>query len=525
MNKTKKLFSAILCVMVVMSLIPCVAFADTVSLSVSAGQSSASVGSTFAVTITVPSSIELWVYSVSYSGNIELVSGNTSPDGNIYDGDSRSNTLKFRATAPGTATISVSSSGGLSDGSNDYDASGSTSVSIVSASSPSDGYRHEDYYNGDNSGNGSEQKPSESTNSALASLSVDQGKLAPAFDPEITEYKLSLPVKTEKITFTAVPSDSTATVTGDGEIAVNPGENTVSIVVTAESGDTTTYTVHAVVAQMPTVFLSYNGAKFGVVTDVSDVTAPAGFTATAVSYQGQDIPAWTNEKKTVTLLYLMDEQYQSTFYAYTTEDGIIGPYLPLEIDGKTYIYTGVPEKERHLPGLVFGSVNAFDQVLDGFRYEDESLSEFYVLYLMDSDGNYGYFNYDSQAQTLQRFSGAVYSSQDTGLTVPWLYVYIAGGVAAAMLLTIIILSVVSAKRKKRIATVPVDIAAAEVPAKAEDVSEAATEEPAPAPATPSESAAPAEASSEAETPSQEPLTEEIDNALSLDELLDDIRNM
>lgn len=564
MNKMKKIFSALLCVMVIMSLIPCSAYAASKQISVSAGQGSASIGDTFSVTITVPSSIEMWVYSVSYSDNIELVSGNTSPDGNIYDGDSRSNTLIFRAESTGTASISVSSGGGLSDGESDYDAYGSTSVSIVSASTPSDGYHHDEYNNNDDdddNGDTGDKEPSKSTNSALASLSVDKGKLKPAFDPEVTEYKLSLPVKTEKITLTATPSDSTAKVNGAGEIDVKPGANKLSIVVTAENGDSTTYTINAVVMQMPTVFLTYNGAKLGVVNEVDEVTAPAGFTATTISYQGSDIPAWTNEKKTVTLLYLMDEKDNCTFYAYSPEDGITGLYLPLEIDGKTYIYTGVPEKQRTMPGLVFGSVNAFDQVMDGFSYEDKTISDFYVLYLMDSDGNYGYYTYDSQAQTLQRFSGAVYSPNHAGLTVPWMYVYIAGGVAAAMLLTIIILAAVSAKRKKKAVAVPSDAvkaeapAKAEVPAKTEVVNETATADVAPAPAAPSETMQPAEIPSEAETPidtsaeaetpaeapaapetpaepapeaempSPERTVEDIENDLSLDKLLEDIRNM
>ena len=501
---------------------------------VSAGQSSVSVGDTVSFTIAVPEGSEAWTYSVSYSGNLTLQSGVLDPMG--FQGDSRYNTLIFRANATGTGEVSISAGSYCINGTN-YDASGYDSVSIVAASAPSDGYHHEEYNNNSSSdSNSGDKEPSKSTNSALASLSVDKGKLTPAFDPEVTEYKLSLPVKTEKITLTATPSDSTATVSGADEIDVKPGENKISIVVTAENGDSTTYTVNAVVAQMPTVFLTYNDTKLGVVSDVSDITAPAGFTATTVSYQGSDIPAWTNAQKTVTLLYLMDEQFQSTFYAYTAEDGVVGPYLPLEIDGKAYIYTGIPEKQRHIPGLVFGSVEAFDQTLDGFRYEDEALGEFYVLYLMDSEGNYGYFSYDSKTQTLQRFSGAVYSSENTGLTVPWMYVYIAGGVAAAMLLTIIILAVVSAKRKKQIATVSADMAAAEAPVEMGEVPESAAEEEAtPSTAVSSEPSAPAEASPEAavpveapaevKTPPQEPLTEDVDDALSLDELLNDIRNM
>ena len=511
---------------------------------VSAGQSSVSVGDTVYFYIDVPKDSEAWTYSVGYSGNLTLQSGTLDPMG--FQGDNTRNQLIFRANATGTGEVYITAGSYCINGTN-YNASGSDSVSIVSASSPSDGYHHEEYSNNGNSssgGNSGDKEPDKSTNSALASLTVDAGTLTPAFAPDVTEYKLSLPVKTEKITLTATPSDSTATVTGAGEIAVNPGENKVSIVVTAENGDSTTYTVNAVVAQMPTVFLTYNGAKLGVVNEVEDITAPAGFSATTVSYQGSDIPAWTNAQKTVTLLYLMDEQYQSTFYAYTPEDGITGLYLPLEIDGKTYVYTGVPEKQQRLSGLVFGSVEIGGQKLDGFLYEDEALGEFSVLYLMDGNGNYGYYTYDSKTQTLQRFSGAVYTSESSGLTVPWLYVYIAGGVAAAMLLIIIILSAVSAKRKKKLLAMPVNTPTAEVPAETQDVPECAAEDAAPAPVSEPETTvedassaeapvevppaeeAPVEVSPEAETPlPEQPPKEDIDDVLSLDKLLDDIRNM
>ncbi|MFR6393885.1 MAG: hypothetical protein ACLUNQ_01055 [Oscillospiraceae bacterium] len=44
--------------------------------------------------------------------------------------------------------------------------------------------------------------------------------------------------------------------------------------VTAENGDTKTYTVTAKVAQAPTLFLSFSGAKLGVVKDVEGSPRP-----------------------------------------------------------------------------------------------------------------------------------------------------------------------------------------------------------------------------------------------------------
>lgn len=416
-------------------------------ISIYAGQDTVSVGNTIAFTIAVPEGSEAWTYSVGYSSNLSLQSGVTDPMG--FKGESsRSNTLIFRATSTGTASVWLNAGSYCVDGV-DYDASGSASVTVVSASSPSQGYDHTDF--NDNSGSGSgDSTDTKSDNCSLATLTVSAGTLSPAFAPDVTEYTVALPVKTEKITLTATPSDSSATVEGAGEVTLNPGENTISIVSTAENGDTLTYTVHAVVAEMPTTFLDYNGGKLGVVKDVSAVQAPAGFAATTISYKGADIPAWKNEGGTITLLYLMDEQYTNAFYAFSEQDGVLVPYLPLTIGTETYLYTGVPQDQQKVDGLAFDSVKAFGQELKGFRYQDVSMADFCVLYLMDSNGAYGLFTYDMKANTLQRFNGAVYPSNSSDLIMPWLYVYIAGGAVVALLLIILILAYVAGGYKRKL---------------------------------------------------------------------------
>ena len=95
-------------------------------ISVSAGQGSVSVGKTVAFSITVPSGSEAWTYSVSWSGNLTLESGDTAPMG--FEGDSRTNQLVFRANSTGTGTVSISA-GSYCIAGKDYDASGSASVS------------------------------------------------------------------------------------------------------------------------------------------------------------------------------------------------------------------------------------------------------------------------------------------------------------------------------------------------------------------------------------------------------------
>ena len=62
---------ALLCVM----LFSLLQVSYAAGMSVSAGQSTVSVGRTVAFTITVPAGSEAWTYSVAYSANLTLESG------------------------------------------------------------------------------------------------------------------------------------------------------------------------------------------------------------------------------------------------------------------------------------------------------------------------------------------------------------------------------------------------------------------------------------------------------------------
>lgn len=417
-------------------------------ISAYAGQSNVSVGSTISVTFRASDDAMRWIYTISYSGNLTLESGSTSVSGSDAYGDSRTHTLIFRANEEGDAWVTAYKENGLV--STDFveaNASASVQFKVVSASSPSDGYHHDDFDNA---------TPGKSGNNALSALTVSAGTLTPAFDPAVTEYTLSLPQGTEKLTLTATPSDSNATVQGDGELTLQEGENTLPLVVTAENGDTKTYTVTAKVAQAPTLFLDYNGQRLGVVKDVSQVTPPAGFApAEPITYSGDTLPIWTDVSGKRTLVYLMDEKTSAQgFYLFSQTTGVQSPYLPILCGSVTYIYTDIPKELSSVPGLTPATVKAFGQTLNGWTYNDASLKDFCVLYLMDDAGSYGYYTYDSREETLQRFSGAVFTDSGETLAVPMLYVYIAGGAALVLLILLIVFASVAGSRGRKLRLLP-----------------------------------------------------------------------
>lgn len=507
MKKVTKVFLCV-CLSLMLSILS-LHICWALDISAYAGQSNVSVGSTISVTFRASDDAMRWIYTISYSGNLTLESGSTSVSGSDAYGDSRTHTLIFRANEEGDAWVTAYKENGLV--STDFveaNASASVQFKVVSASSPSDGYHHDDYDN---------VTPGKSGNNALSALTVSAGTLTPAFDPAVTEYTLSLPQGTEKLTLTATPSDSNATVQGDGELTLQEGENTLPLVVTAENGNTKTYTVTAKVAQAPTLFLSFSGAKLGVVKDVEGVTPPTGFTAAEpVSQGGDTLPLWVDASGKHTLVYLVDEKGVAGFYLYSRTEGVLSPYLPLVCGGATYIYTGIPSEKAAVPGLKAATVEAFSQTLSGWRYEDAALSDFLVLYLMDDGGQYGYYTYDTKNATLQRFSGAVFTDSGETLAVPMLYVYIAGGAAALLLILMLVFACVSGSRGRKLRalaakqTEPAEEAAPEaLPEETRTPEESPVEEATPAPEeeaeTPAAEPAPGE---EAEPAAQEPETSE-----------------
>ena len=449
----KILKKAALCLLTICAMLACMTQACLASgITVSAGQSTVSVDRTVAFTITVPSDAEVWLYRVEYSSNLTWVSGQTTVEGYSFDPGTRVNQLVFRANSTGTGTVNISAGSYAINGTN-YDASGSASVTIVAADKPDDSEpAPAPTPSGGGSSTDNDPGVSLSSNNALSSLTVSAGTLTPAFDPAITEYTLSLPSQSDRLTITANPSDSRATVQGDGDISLQDGETSLSVVVTAEDGSAKAYTITVQVAQAPTLFLDYNGQRLGVVKDVSQVTPPAGFApAEPITYSGDTLPIWTDVSGKRTLVYLLDEKTSAQgFYLFSQTTGVQSPYLPILCGSVTYIYTDIPKELSSVPGLTPATVKAFGQTLNGWTYNDASLKDFCVLYLMDDAGSYGYYTYDSREETLQRFSGAVFTDSGETLAVPMLYVYIAGGAALVLLILLIVFASVAGSRGRKL---------------------------------------------------------------------------
>ena len=90
--------------------------------------------------------------------------------------------------------------------------------------------------------------PPLSSDASLSSLSVTGGTLDPAVSPAVTNYTATVPHSSNSVDVSAITSDNNASFTINGSnnvtVALAVGNNTITIVVTAEDGATSqTYTV------------------------------------------------------------------------------------------------------------------------------------------------------------------------------------------------------------------------------------------------------------------------------------------
>lgn len=264
--------------------------------------SSAVVGRSFTVTVTVSSGspIGSWQYTLSYdsskvrynSGNLRVVDyGNGSKTSASYS-------YSFTALTSGTVTFKpinadvmdwTTTSGCLSS-------TGSASVSMKTQA---------------------EIEASYSRNNNLSSISIDGAELSPTFSADTLEYTTTLPIDTVKANITATPADSTATITGAGSVDVVDGINKIQIVVTAQHGETKTYTINLTVLELDPVKVKVDGINYTIVRKASQVkNVPTGFVEGKIKIKNQEVVSYTSTVTKQTLVALKDTKGNVSLFVY-----------------------------------------------------------------------------------------------------------------------------------------------------------------------------------------------------------------
>lgn len=508
----KKLFGCILSLVVAVMLVFTPGehvYAQGLGLSVSS--SSVAVGKTVKVTVSMPSG---YFGTVVIKSSDEKVLSNGGDGvaniGDAVEGYPTSQSFSFTAKGAGSCAIEAycrvvgdaegNNAGGTITGA-------STKVTVTSPSSNNDSNSNKDNKDnsGSNTGNDSDankdnenKEEKKSSNASLGSLVISAGTLSPEFSAATKDYTATVDYSCSSLAVTANPADSKASVTSvTGNDSLEVGENTVSIVVTAEDGSTSTYNIvvtrraeddpENADKQDNWKKFDINGTEWTMVNDIPEDVVPEGFEHSKTVIDGLEYNTLHGTFGDITLVYLQSESgnglfvydaAQNTAYEFVrinSESHFIVVLLPKVDD--------VPEEYNEISLSIEGKGVATAYQTKAEKTDDQT-KDFYLVYAINDNGESGWYTYDSVDGTYMRteLSTPTVAQEENDTTKSELVPGIANKylVLAAILVLIIIilllLLIVSAVKNRKYKAMDYHDDDDDVDDAAEDVSNEALEE-------------------------------------------------
>ena len=425
----KKLFGCILSLVMAVMLVFAPAehvYAQGLGLSVSS--SSVAVGKTVKVTVSMPSG---YFGTVVISSSDEGVLSNGG-DGvaNIGDAAGYPTSQSFSFTAKGAGSCTIKAYCTVVGDAEGNDAGGtitgaSTKVTVTSASSNNDSNSNKD--NKDNSGNNTgndsdankdneNKEEKKSSNASLGSLVISAGTLSPEFSAATKDYTATVDYSCSSLAVTANPADSKASVTSvTGNDSLEVGENTVSVVVTAEDGSTSTYNIvvtrraeddpENADKQDNWKKFNINGTEWTMVNDIPEDVVPEGFEHSKTVIDGLEYNTLHGTFGDITLVYLQSESGNGLF-VYDAAQNAAYEYVRINSESHFIVVLlpkvdDVPEGYNEVSLSIEGKGVATAYQTKAEKTDDQT-KDFYLVYAMNDNGESGWYTYDSVDGTYMR---------------------------------------------------------------------------------------------------------------------------
>ncbi len=486
------------------------------NISVSVNKSNVKVGDTVTVTLSITSGYGAQGVLKKSSG---VLGGSSDEYFTIGAGVGDVQRFSYKATSVGSCTFSIQEP---LDDTTDVDGGtpsigvGSATVTVTSASSNNDSNSNKD--NKDNSGSNTgndnnankdneNKEEKKSSNASLGSLVISAGMLSPEFSAATKDYTATVDYSCSSLAVTANPADSKASVTSvTGNDSLEVGENTVSVVVTAEDGSTSTYNIvvtrraeddpENADKQDNWKKFDINGTEWTMINDIPEDVVPEGFEHSKTVIDGLEYNTLHGTFGDITLVYLQSESGNGLFVYDAAQNAA---YEFVRINSESHFIVvllpkvdDVPEGYNEISLSIEGKgvATAYQTKVEK---NDDQTKDFYLVYAMNDNGESGWYTYDSVDGTYMRtkLSTPTVAQEENDTTKSELVPGIANKylvLAAILVLIIIILAllllVVIVKNKKRTAneendeeddTKEFDIEANDIEANDDDAQESAEE--------------------------------------------------
>ena len=405
-------------------------------------------------TVTIGNSVTLTIKGNDLAGRFDLSSSNSSVASlskNSLFIDNNSTSITITAKSVGTATITIIPTDVTAYDNNTITGNKTITITVKDkpTSNPSTG--------GNNSGTTTNPTPTKkkSTNNYLSSLTIEGYTLDKEFKKEETEYSIMVENDVNKIKINAQLDDSSAKVTGIGEVEVKEGINKLEIKVTAENGSTRTYTLNVTVKELNPIEVTINKKKYTIIRKEGELEPPENYEKSSIKIGEEEVLCYINKNTKNIIIGLTDEKGVSKFYSYNKETKEYTLYNGYNIGGMNINILEMPE-ELIPKGYIKVSFNYNNNKLDGYQYikknqtyaADDKIkgSDFYLIYgINENTGEKALYVYDKLEGTIQRFNSDLVEAYNDENNKYFMYMLIS---LALLAVSIITLSIVLIKQKK-----------------------------------------------------------------------------
>lgn len=395
------------------------------NISVSVNKSNVKVGDTVTVTLSITSGYGAQGVLKKSSG---VLGGSSDEYFTIGAGVGDVQRFSYKATSVGSCTFSIQEP---LDDTTDVDGGtpsigvGSATVTVTSASSNNDSNSNKDNKDnsGSNTGNDSNankdnenKEEKKSSNASLGSLVISAGTLSPEFSAATKDYTATVDYSCSSLAVTANPADSKASVTSvTGNDSLEVGENTVSVVVTAEDGSTSTYNIvvtrraeddpENADKQDNWKKFDINGTEWTMVNDIPEDVVPEGFEHSKTVIDGLEYNTLHGTFGDITLVYLQSESGNGLFVYDAAQNAA---YEFVRINSESHFIVvllpkvdDVPEGYNEISLSIEGKgvATAYQTKVEK---SDDQTKDFYLVYAMNDNGESGWYTYDSVDGTYMR---------------------------------------------------------------------------------------------------------------------------
>lgn len=404
-------------------------------------------------TVSVGNSISLNISASDAAGKFAISSSNpgvvsVSTSSAWLDNNTQSVTLK--ANKEGTATISVTATDVTSYSGASVTGTKSVTITVKANSAPK------------SSGGGSNNTYTapKSSNNFLSSLTVDNYKINEPFDKENLEYTLTVPADTEKIKINAQLADSTASLTGTGEVKLETGINNLEIIVTAANGSKRTYKLNVTVEEAKPITVKIDKVEYTVVRKRKDLPKISEyFEEKEVTINGETIEGYYNKKLGYTIVGLKDKKGNAELYIYKNNKYTL--YKEYSFNGtvlqildkalkKGFKRTNFIYDNDKIPSYQEVKLNIIKNTY-ALDNNDITGNQFYLFYAKNIEtGKTSLYQYDASEKTVQRYNLEVLDMYKNNSATYYKCLLICIAVIVVLIVTIITILLTKNKKNKEV---------------------------------------------------------------------------